>query len=118
MSTISWGRHEKFSFSSCGVLNSWSAPTVSAVYAVTYQRDPQNKPRAHTVLYFGESEDLSRQAESIKREMSEVWQREGGNSTDLFVFIHPMNGSTRVERSRVLERLVLEYQPHGNRAAE
>lgn len=114
MSTISWGRHEKYAFSSCGALMSWSPQVVPAVYAATYQRDPRNKPKAHTVFLFGETDDLAKNVDSIKRNLMEVFQRDGGNPQDLFIFIHPMNGSTRLERSRVMERLVLEYQPPGN----
>ena len=113
MSTISWGRQQKFTFSSCGSLDTWVAPAIPAVFAVTYQRDPKNKPKAHTVLYFGESEDLSLHASSIKKRLVENW--EDGSSDDLFVFVLPMTASTKTERARVQEQLVLEYQPHANR---
>jgi hypothetical protein len=114
MSTISWGRQQKITFSSCGSLDNWVAPVMPAVFAVTYHRDPRNKPKAHTVLYFGESDDLSQHALSIKRQLVENW--EGNSLNDLFVFVHPMAGSTRIERARVQEQLVLEYQPYVNSA--
>ena len=116
MSVISWGRRERVAFSSCGALESWAPPQVPAVYAVTYQRDPQTKPKAHTVLYFGEAESLS--ASQIKSKVSEIWSREGGEMSDLFIFIHPMESSTRVERSRVLQSLIMEYLPQGNRYSD
>lgn len=114
MSTITWGRHERITFTACGLLHTWVAPDVPAVYAITYQRDQVNKPKAHTVFYFGESESLSQHASSIKRKAQESW--DGDGTDDLFVFVHPMAGSTRSERSRLQEQLVLEYQPLANRA--
>lgn len=115
MSIISWGRRERVPFSSYGALDGWAPPQIPALFAVTYQRDPQNKPKSHTVLYFGESESLSSNATSIRSKMHEVWSREGGALADLFVFVHPMESSTRNERSRILQNLILEYQPEGNR---
>ena len=115
MNVISWGKREKFTFSSCGGLREWAPPTVPALFAVTYQRDPNNKPKGHTVLYFGAADDMARQAGLIKRQMSEIWADENGRPEDLFVFVKAMDGSTVQERSRILERLVLEYQPKANK---
>jgi hypothetical protein len=111
-STITWGRHQRITFAAGGLLHTWVAPAVPAVFAITYQRDQVNKPKGHTVFYFGESEDLSQHASSIKRRAQESW--DGDSADDLFVFVHPMAGSTKLERSRVHEQLVLEYQPSAN----
>lgn len=115
MSTISWGRQERFAFSAGGSLEAWAPPAIPAVYAVTYQRDPLNKPRGHTVFYFGETDNLARNADSIKAKIRDILHRDGGSGEDLSVFIHSMENSTPAQRARVLERLVLEYQPQGNR---
>lgn len=115
MSIISWGRRDRVTFSSCGSISDWKPPAAPALFAVTYQRDSLNKPKGHTVFYFGESEDMSRQANSIRAEMSEIWAKEGGRPEDLFVFVHLMDGSTAKERAGILERLVIEYQPDANK---
>ena len=115
MSTVSWGMRQRYKFVSCGALRSWVPPMMPAVYAITYKQDPHNKPKAHTVLYFGESEDLSQQAMGHAQWVVDYWRRSGGGmADDLFVFIHPMSGSSSHERSKVCERLVNEYQPHVN----
>jgi hypothetical protein len=116
MTTITWGRHQRVTFAACGLLHTWVAPSVPAVFAITYQRDQTNKPRAHTVFYFGECDDLSHHASSIKRKAEERWDGDGRD--DLYVFVHEMAGSTKVERSRLQEQLVLEYQPQANLSAE
>lgn len=111
---ISWGREQRVSFSNCGALDNWVAEPTPAIFVVTYQRDPLNKPKAHTVLFFGEAEDLAVQQSSIKEQISNIWKREGGKSSELFVFVSPMKGSTKQQRAKVQERLVLEYQPRAN----
>jgi len=115
-SVISWGRHERFRFSACGKLDDWAAPSVAAVFAVTYRRDPRNKPKGHTVLLFGECEDVSQVTHSIRQQVMDVWAESGGTSDELYVFLHAMPGSTRAERTRVKETLVIEYQPTANYA--
>jgi len=115
-STISWGRHERYKFTAYGGLTEWVPPVTPAVFAVTYRRDPQNKPKGHTVLLFGECDDMAQHAMSIKRQIMEVWSDNGGTIDDLYVFVHAMPGSTKSERSRIKETLVLEYQPQANNA--
>jgi hypothetical protein len=114
MSVISWGRQERFKFSACGSLNEFMPAPSAAVFAITYRKDPQNKPKAHTVLYFGETEDLSQQLSSVKRRVMDIFADDGGTPDELYVFVHEMAGSTKPQRSRVQERLVLEYQPQAN----
>ena len=114
MSSVSWGRRDRYKFVSCGVLSSWLPPTVPAVFAITYKQDPQKRPKSHTVLYFGESEDLSQQVSWINQKVMDFWKESGGTADDLYVFVHAMSGSTKYERSRVQERLIAEYQPHVN----
>lgn len=117
MSIISWGRREKVTFSAGGGLEDWIPPTIPAVFAVTYQRDPNNKPKGHTVLFFGETENMARHASSIKHKMRELWSRQGGTPEDLFIFVHLMDGSTPEARFRIVESLISEYQPPVNKLA-
>jgi hypothetical protein len=75
-----------------------------------------NKPKGHTVLLFGECEDVSQATHSIRQQVMDVWSENGGTSDELYVFLHAMPGSTRAERTRVKETLVIEYQPTANYA--
>lgn len=110
---ISWGRSERFTFTPGGQLAKWVAPTVAAVYSITFKQDPRNKPKSHTVLYFGEAADLSVEAPSVSEVLNEVPDSSIGPG-DLFVFIHPMPGSTRYERAKILQTLIGDYRPPGN----
>ncbi len=111
--SISWGRTERFKFSSGGGLSSWVPPSLAAVYSITYKQDPFKKPKAHTVLYFGESADLSRDVTSIDQVVDHFVDSNIGPD-ELFVFIHPMPGSTRFERIKVQQSLIGDYRPRGN----
>jgi hypothetical protein len=113
--SISWGKSERFKFGSCGALIHWSPPKIPALYAITYKQDPKNKPKNHTVLFFGQADDLSEQAPALNGEILDTWTNNGGEAGELFVFIHPMPGSTLRNRLTVHEQLVLEYRPDGNR---
>ena len=110
--SISWGRRERFRFNAGGALSAWVPPSLAAVYSITYKQDPDKKPKAHTVLYFGETSDLSR--ESINQVLNECVDVQHMGPDELFVFIHPMPGSSSGERSKVQHSLIGDYRPRGN----
>jgi len=112
--SISWGKNERFKFSSGGSLIHWSPAAIPALYAITYKQDPKNKPKSHTVLYFGQGDNLAEQAPANNREILDTWVQNGGGADELFIFIHPMPGSTLRDRLNVHEQLVFEYRPGCN----
>jgi hypothetical protein len=111
--SINWGRREKFRFTSAGSLSAWAPPQVAAVYSISYKQDPDKKPKAHTVLYFGEAQDLSQDVGSINQVLDECIDVHM-DAEDLFVFVHPMPGSSRFERTMVQKVLIGDYRPRGN----
>src|SRR5262245_59218870 len=111
--SISWGRSERVRFNSAGPFTSWVPPALAAVYSITYKQDPSNKPKAHTVLYFGEASDLAQESPSIRQFLDQIGDSSLGPA-DLFVFIHPMPGSTKWERSQIVKTLIGDYRPRGN----
>jgi hypothetical protein len=113
--SISWGRRRRFRFDAAGPLGNCVTPTgVPAVFAVTYKRDAANKPKAHTVLYFGESSDVSKDAITQCNNIQELWQNKGGGSSELFLFFHEMPSSTAMQREAVQSQLVSESDPPMN----
>ncbi|HEY9784698.1 MAG TPA: hypothetical protein V6D17_04785 [Candidatus Obscuribacterales bacterium] len=111
--SISWGHRERYRFIKGGAMSGWTPPAVAAVYSITYKQDPRNKPKSHTVLYFGEASDLSQELPSVD-EVLHNWVDESIGADDLYVFFHQMPGSTKFERSRVQQSLVGDYRPRGN----
>ena len=101
MSTVSWGRRNRHRFGVCGELSRANAPIMSGVYAVTFKQDPQFKPKAHTVVFFGESSNLSLQLPMIGENIRRWWHEHNADEPELFVFLHPMPGSSEIDRARV-----------------
>jgi hypothetical protein len=110
--TISWGHRNRFRFSAAGTISAFLAPPgYSAVFAITYKQDSANRPKAHTVLYFGESADVSKDVRMQCQNIRELWLNKGGNDSELYVFYHAMPSSTAWERAAVQAQLVSEYDP-------
>lgn len=112
--SISWGIKERYKFNASGSLHSWDPPPMSAVYAITYKQNP-DKPKSHTILFFGQAEDLAREAHDLNRQVTDAWAESGHDVRELNVFVHPMPGSTTGQRFKVQEQLVAEYRPQCNR---
>ena len=87
---------------------------MSAVYAITYKPNPE-KPKSHSILFFGQADDLSREARELNRQVTDAWTDSGHDVRELYVFIHPMPGSTSGQRYSVQEQLTAEYRPQCNR---
>lgn len=115
MTIVSWGRRARYKFMSLGELANVTPPNMSAVYAITYKQDGEGKPKSHTVFYFGEAEDLSRDVAAVQDGITDLWLTGGGEpDDDLYVFAYPMPGSTRRQRSSVKDQLISEYGPKAN----
>jgi hypothetical protein len=114
MSTMSFGKRERISFVAAGPLKNCMPQIGPAIYAVTYKQDPDRRPKSHTVLYFGETIDLSKQVSTITTDMANWWSEFGTNDAELYIFFHSMPGSSQYERVNMQHQLVLEYDPHAN----
>lgn len=110
--SISWGRRQRFRFSAAGTLSRCVTPAgFPAVFAVTFKRDAANRPKAHTVLYFGESADVSKDTAAQFSNIKELWVKRGGNESELFVFLYGMPSSTALQRAAIQSQLIAEYDP-------
>jgi hypothetical protein len=113
--SISWGRRTRIRFEAAGEFTKCNPPAgMPAVFALTYKQDAANKPKSHTVLYFGESADLAKDLHAQCTDIKEKWLNTGGRETELYVFYHPMPASTLWQRASVQSQLVSEYDPPQN----
>jgi len=112
--SISWGVKERFKFSTCGSLSHWDPPAVAGVYAITCKQDPK-RPKAHSILFVGQAEDMAREAREQNAQVIDAWKTSGQDLSELYVFVHPMPGSSISERTKIQEQLVAEYRPQCNR---
>lgn len=114
MGMVTWGKKAPVKFESAGLLSQCQPQVVPAVYAITYKQDPASRPKSHTVVYFGAADNMAQQASVIHKDIQHWWDNHGGNKGDLFIFIHPMPGSSQYERANVQHQLVCEYDPLAN----
>lgn len=114
MSTVTFGKRNPVKFTAGGTLKEWKPSGGAAIYAVTYKPDAVNRPKAHSVLYFGETPDLLNQSEAIRSDLHSWWHENGSTDGDLFIFFHEMPGSSQHDRVSVQHQLVMEYEPRGN----
>lgn len=108
--TINWGGVE---FSSPELMSFWDPPRRSAIYSIMKKPDPINKPDTYTILYFGESEDLSDRGFSTHHKR-QCWINQAGSLANVHVGVHLMPGSTANERRQVESSLVNRYHPACN----
>jgi hypothetical protein len=114
MSALSFGKRNRIRFAAGGSLKEWQPSGGAAVYAVTYQPDAVSRPKSHSVVYFGETADLSKQFAVIREKLHNWWEHHGGTHGELYFFYHEMPGSSQHERVNVQHQLVMEYDPRGN----
>lgn len=112
--SISWGKSERFKFDASGQLIDWQPPSFPAVFAITYNKDPE-RPKSHTVLYFGQADNLAMKAPPCRDQVVADWKYGSNDERDLYVFVCDMSGATERERVRIKEQLVAEYSPPCNR---
>lgn len=113
MSTVSFGKRERIKFKAEGSLGQWRPASGPAIYAITYKQEPDSRPKSHTVLFFGESDNLADEVARIDQDFGQ-WRQQYAQDAELFVFSCPMPGSSKFERSRIASSLVLEYDPKAN----
>lgn len=113
MTIVKFGQRDRLSFRCEGALSEWKPEVVPAVFAITYKKDPGLRPKSHTVLFFGEVDNLAMQAGTICNDFRQ-WGQDINDSSELFVFTYPMPGSSKYERGRVAQQLIAEYDPLAN----
>ena len=96
--SINWGEYE---FSPIEQLDQWSAPSYGGIYAITFKKDPVQKPQRHTILYFGKAKNFSERGIGVNHHKYKCWKYHAYQK-DLYISVH------RVDREAV--RSVRELQ--------
>lgn len=110
--SITWGDYE---FDGPSRLDSWIAPRRAGVYAIMYKKDSANKPRTYTIIYFGESENLSERGFPWDHHRAKCWIDKAGSKSNVYIGVHYMPGSTQAQRSAVEQALIAKYSPACNK---
>jgi len=88
----------------------WQPPKQPCIYAVLVH-DPKVKPKPYTVLFFGESDNLSDQAFFRSHIKYSCWTKQAGAEKNLFITQLKMPDVDGIQRKKILNALIQKYQP-------
>jgi len=86
----------------------------AAVYTIMCKDDPANKPNEFTLIYVGESENLSERGIFRSHQKYESWIKYAGSVQNLYVGIHLMPDSTPADRRQIKSDLIIHFSPDCN----
>lgn len=109
--SIKWGNYD---FDGPFKLDDWEAPYRAAVYAIMYKNDPIGNPDTYSIVYFGESTNLSERGFPWSHEKSSCWERKAGSRGNLYIGVHYMPDSTGEDRREVEQALIQPFNPPCN----
>jgi len=112
---ITWGKSKEINFDGPYPISRWDPPFRAAIYAIMIKPEPINKPNIYTIIYFGESGNLSERGFYKSHHAYNCWIREAGNESNLFIGIHTIPNSTEEERLKIEQQLISEYNPTCNK---
>jgi len=97
------------------VLAGWTAPALSAVFAISYKPDPVAKPEEYGVLYVGHSEDLSKAGFPFNHPVAPCWlMRVEQKRFALYICTYEAPGATAAHREQITRELIAMYRPGCN----
>lgn len=113
---INIGVANTLSFSGPFQLKYWAPPQSAGLYAILkYTRGLLLAPDGWTVLYVGETGDLSERGFPSGHHAYPRWVYEAGSADNLYIATYMMPYSTPEQRRAVEKQLVTEYAPPCNR---
>ncbi|MCK5283257.1 MAG: hypothetical protein KAK00_07650 [Nanoarchaeota archaeon] len=110
--TITWGKTKEVKFNGPYPIKDWDPPNRAAVYTIMKGAD---KEGYYSILYFGESENLSERGFYKSHHAYPCWINKAGSDSNLFIGIYLMPNSTREERREVEQSLISDYNPDCNK---
>jgi len=105
---IKWGN---ISFEGPYPITNWNPPYRAAIYAIMIKEDPNNQPNMYTIIYFGESGNLSDRGFYSSHHKFQCWLNQAGSEYNIYIGICKMPNSTPEERKRIESALINQYRP-------
>lgn len=93
-------------------LNNWDPPFRAGLYAILIP-DQAIQPKPFSVVYFGESGNMSERGFSSHHKRS-CWLTRAGNENNLWIATYLMPNSIEQERTTIESRLISKYRPPCN----
>ena len=89
----------------------WEPLSNSGIYAIMKKPDSYNKPHTYHILYFGESENLSKLKAYKSCSKYECWVKEANSKYNIYIGAHLMPNSTSEKRQKLLDALIKTFNP-------
>ena len=106
--SIKWGN---YSFEGPYRLSSWEPPYRAGIYAIMKKAD---KPNNYTVIYFGESGNLSDRGFVNSHHKYSCFIDEAGSESGIYIGTYLMPNSSASERQKIESELVNKFKPNCN----
>jgi len=88
----------------------WQPPKQPCIYAVLVH-DSRVKPKPFTIVFFGDSENLSDQSFFRSHIKYSCWLMQSGTEKNLFITLNKMPDTDPALRKKILNTLMKKYQP-------
>ncbi len=104
--TITWG---EVKFTSPVKATKWTPPKKAALYAIQYQKDPESKPDTFTLIYIGESGNLSERGFWKNHHKYDCFMKYAREESNLYISIFAMPGSREEDRKNKEQEVLSHY---------
>ena len=92
----------------------WNPPYGAAVYVIMIKDDP-GQQNMYTIIYSGESDNLSDREFYRLHPKFKCWLKRAGSEDNLYICIHEMPYSTCKDRKKVESSFMKRYKPVCNK---
>jgi len=99
-------------------LKRWEPVSYPGIYAIMKKPDSYNKPHTYHILYFGESDNLSKLKSFKSHPKYKCWTEEAGSSNITYIGGHLMPNSKFEKRKELIEALIKIFKPVCNEKVE
>lgn len=114
--SINIGISNPLQFSGPSLLKYWTPPKTSGLYAIlSFSNGLLLKPNTWSVLYIGETGDLSDRGFPTSHHAYQRWISASGSSDNLYIAAYLTQFLTPAQRRKYEQQLISEYQPPCNR---
>ena len=95
-------------------LAGWTAPAVPAVFAILCRNDAERKPQQFSVIYIGQSDDLSGDRFPFRHRHAPAWIKRAGSKWNLHIAVYEVPGGLKSHREQIAAELISIYHPTCN----
>ena len=93
------------------LIKDWDPLNFPAIYAVLMKPDPKNEPESYQLIYICESSEFSKLKTGLDHPKYELWFKEAGFKSNIYIGAHVMPNSTFEDRKLLKNVLIDMYNP-------